>query len=142
MKNIYILIIVLFSALSLQAQKLESKLVPTLVKNALQKNYAKVKQVEWNKEDNLYEASFEIDEMDISLLIDSTGKILETEKEIELSELPKAISVDLKSNYPDKKLQEGSKIIDSSGHIFYEAEIKGKELLFDEKGNFIREIKD
>lgn len=36
------------------------------------------------------------------------------------------------------KITEAGKIADAKGTVFYEAEVHEKDLLFDEKGNFVK----
>jgi len=36
------------------------------------------------------------------------------------------------------KITEAGKVTDAKGRTQYEAEVKGKDMLFDEKGNFIK----
>jgi hypothetical protein len=36
------------------------------------------------------------------------------------------------------KITEAGKVTDAKGRTRYEAEVKGKDMLFDEKGNFIK----
>ena len=68
-------------------------------------------------------------------------KIVETEIEIKVSQLPKNALQYLKDNYKNQKVKEAAKIVTEKGTVIYEAEIKGKDLLFDENGNFITKDK-
>ena len=124
------------------AQKLQEKDVPAPVKTSFQKHYPNIKEVKWDKEGEKFEASFDLNKVDNSVLFDAQGNILETEVEIELSQLPKGILEYVKTNYIGQRVKEAAKITDSKGTVTYEAEIKGMDLLFDSNGKFIKEIKD
>lgn len=124
------------------AQKLQDKDVPTEVKTAFQKAYPNAKETKWDKEGDNYEASFDVNKVDNSVLFDAKGNMLESEIEIELSQLPPSITDYVKEHYSGQKIKEGAKITDSKGNVTYEAEIKGMDLLFDSNGKFIKEMKD
>jgi len=124
------------------AQKLHEKDVPAQVKASFQKHYPNIKEVKWDKEGKKFEASFDLNKKDHSVLFDAQGNILETEVEIELSQLPKGILEYVKTNYKGEKVNEAAKITDANGIIVYEVEIKGLDLLFDSNGKYIKETKD
>lgn len=124
------------------AQKIQEKDVPASVKASFQKQYPNIKEVKWDKEGEKFEASFDLNKIDNSVLFDAQGKILETEVEIELNHLPKGVLEYVKANYKGQNVKEAAKITDAKGIVTYEAEIKGMDLLFDNNGKFIKQIKD
>jgi DNA gyrase/topoisomerase IV subunit A len=138
MKKSAILLGAMFAVSFANAQKVSDKEVPTVVKNTLQKSYPNAKEIKWEKEKANYEAEFEVNETDYSLLIDVSGNILETE----IDELPAKAKEYVSKNYAGQKIKETAKITDSKGVVTYEAEIKGKDLIFDSNGNFIKEVKE
>lgn len=124
------------------AQKIQEKDVPASVKVSFQKNYPNIKAVKWDKEGEKFEASFDLNKVDNSVLFDAQGNLLETEVEIELNQLPKGVLEYVKANYKGQNVKEAAKITDAKGTVTYEAEIKGMDLLFDNSGKFIKQIKD
>lgn len=141
MKTISILLGALFAMTFAHAQEISNKEVPTVVTNTLQKNYPSAEKLRWEVEKGNYEAEFEVNETGYSLLIDISGNILETEMEIKVAELPVKAKDFVSKNYAGKKIKEATKITDSKGDVTYEAEVKGKDLIFDSDGNLNREIK-
>ena len=139
MKKSVILLAAMFGVSFANAQKVSDKEVPTAVKNILQKNYPNAKEIKWEKEKANYEAEFEVNETDYSLLIDGSGNILETEIEIKVDALPVKAKEYISKNYAGQKIKEAAKITDSKGVVTYEAEVKGKDLIFDGNGNYIKE---
>lgn len=123
------------------AQKLSDKEVPAAVTAAFQKNYPNAKEVKWEKEKDNYEAGFEWTKKDHSVLIDASGNILETEIEIGIEALPADAKTYVAKNYAGQKIKEAATITDSKGVVTYEVEIKGKDLIFDHSGKFIKEVK-
>lgn len=138
MKKSVILLAAMFSLTFANAQKVSDKEVPTAVKNTLQKSYPNAKEIKWEKEKANYEAGFENKETEYSVLIDVLGNILETEIEIKVNALPAMAKEYVSKNYAGQKIKEATKITDNKGVVTYEAEIKGKDLIFDSNGNFIK----
>jgi len=122
------------------AQKLKEKEVPTAVVSTFHKQFPQAKELKWEKENGNYEVEFDLNKTETSALFDGTGKLLETETEIQINQLPDGILSHVKANYKGQKIKEAAKITDSNGVVMYEAEIKGKDLIFDANGIFIKEL--
>ena len=131
---------ILFTFISF-SQKIADKNVPAVVKASFVKKYPSATSIKWDKEDANYEASFDFNKIDNSVLMDAKGNILETEVEINMKKLPEAVSAYMAKNYAGKKMTEAAQITDAKGTITYEVEVKGKDIIFDSNGNFIKEIK-
>lgn len=142
MKKSLILLALGASVSFASAQKLQNSEVPTSVKSAFQKLHPKATDVRWEKEKENYEASFDVNKVDNSVLFDAHGNLIETEVEIELSQLPRGILEYVKTHYADKTVKEAAKITNTKGDVTYEAEIKGMDLIFNSTGKFIKEIKE
>lgn len=125
-----------------KAEKSDNASIPTNVKEAFAKKYPTVKKVKWEKEDTTYEGSFVFNKVETSVVMDSKGSILETEKEMAVSKLSSKITAYVAKNYPKQKIKEAAEIVDSKNKKTFEAEVKGLDLLFDENGNFIKASKD
>jgi hypothetical protein len=123
------------------AQKKQKIEVPPEVKKAFATRFPDAKVEEWQKEGDCFEAEFELNDIEHSVLIDAKGDILEVEEEIKVKQLPSAISAYVAKNYPKQKIKEAAKITNAAGVVSYEAEIKSKDLLFDATGNFLKEDK-
>jgi hypothetical protein len=124
------------------SQKISESEVPAAVKGALKKQYPNATNIKWDKENNDYEASFDSNKTDTSILFDGTGKIVETEVEIEMSQLPKGVAEYVKTHYKGSTIKEAAMITDANGTVTYEAAIKGMDLIFDTAGKFLKEVKD
>mgnify|MGYP001601990137 CR=1 FL=1 len=75
-----------------------------------------------------------------TVLISPDGTILETEDEVELNTLPKAISEYVSKNFGGKKISEAYKITDAAGVVSYEAEVGKDEYMFDANGTFTKKV--
>lgn len=122
------------------AQKLDASKVPAAVKASFAKQYPSV-VVKWEKEDGKYEAGFKQNGSSMSALYEVNGTMTESEMDIKVSDLPASVLAYVKENYKGKKIKEGAKITKSDGTINFEAEVDGKDVIFDAKGNFLKEMK-
>lgn len=115
--------------------------IPAAVLAAFHKDYPNVKDVDWDQEDGNYEAGFEVNKNELSVLYNAQGQKLETETEIKVSQLPAAV---LKAVQTQKlgTVKEASKIEKANGKTEYEAEIKGKDYVFDASGKLLKTVKD
>lgn len=105
---------------------------PQVVLNAFQQKFPSATDVDWDKEKNgEWEAEFETNGIEQSASFSAEGKWLETETEIRASELPSPVQAALAG----KKIKEASRIQKSDGSTIFEAEVRGKDLLFDASGN-------
>ena len=129
--------IVLITTLHCTAQQ-----VPVAVKNAFNKSFPNTSVKKWDKEDGNYEANFSKDGKTMSATFDAKGNWVETETDIKISELPAAVSDYIKTNYKGAAIKEAAIINNPESKKIYEAEVKGKDLLFDENGKFLKEEKD
>lgn len=141
MKKLVVTIVVMLFATFSFAQKMQEKNVPSNIKSIFKKMYPTAKEVKWDKEGEKYEASFDLNKTDHSVLMDAQGNIIETEVEIELNQLPMGILDYVKTHYTGKQAKESAKITDAKGMVTYEVEIKGMDLIFDSNGKFIKELK-
>jgi len=137
-----------FTALSLTtttatAQKVKSAEVPTAVKNALLKKYPTASNVTWEKEKGNFEANWGgKSKEDNSVVFTPDGAFVEMVVAIPIADLPLGVVTYIKAHYPGTKITEAGKVTDAKGRITYEAEVKGKDLIFDHEGNFQRTEKD
>ncbi len=138
MKFLVLLIIMTAYFTQAQAQKVNAKDVPAPVTNAFNVSHPNQKDVDWSKDGKNYEAEFDVDKKDVSITYDVTGKLLDTEMEIEVSALPASVKSYMKTNYKDHEIKSASKTTDLNGVVTYEAHIQGLDVIFDANGNFIK----
>jgi Putative beta-lactamase-inhibitor-like, PepSY-like len=138
MKKLFVLFALALAVISCDEKKLKDKEVPTIVKEAFQKQFPSAKKAEWENEDGKFEVSFEQDDKEMSAVFTAAnGALEETEVEIKKEELPAQALAYISQNYKDEKIQETAKITKANGEINFEAEVKGRDLIFDSNGNFL-----
>ena len=114
--------------------------VPASVKQAFEKQYPGTK-AKWDNEDGKFEAGFKHNGHEMSVLYNSNGTVEETEMEIPVTQLPAAANSYI-TQHKLGKISEAAKITKANGEVNYEAEVKGKDVIFDAAGKFLKEIKD
>lgn len=117
------------------AQKNEA---PSAVVQSFKGHFPNAQKVKWEKEGNNFEAEFQSNKAQQSAVFDNAGTLLETETEIAVNELPKKTIGYVNANYQSEKIKEAAKIMDATGVITFEVEMKGKDLIFDRNGKFIK----
>jgi hypothetical protein len=121
------------------AQDIKPKDVPAAVKDALTKKYPNATKISWEKEKGNYEANWGGKSgEDTSVQFTPTGAFVEEVKAIPVSQLPTTVSTYVKANYNGAKIKEAGKVTDAAGNQFFEAEIKGKDWIFNENGKFLK----
>lgn len=143
MKKYVVIAAAVCMAIGAKAQKLKDTDVPDAVKDSFKKSHPAATVKKWEKEKENYEAEFMTGKTETSVLMDATGKLLETETEISVDQLPKAVNDYIAKNLPGKKIKEASKITDAKNTVTYEAEIAEADYIFDANGSFLKkEVED
>jgi len=114
------------------AQKISVDKVPAAVTSAFKEKFPTTTKTSWEIENtNEYEAGFKLNGEEVSANFDNTGKWLETETEIKVSDLPSAVLDALAKDYAGFKIEEASKIESVKYGNCFEAEVKKGEEAFD-----------
>jgi hypothetical protein len=122
------------------AQDLKSKDVPEAVKTAFAKKYPDAKKVSWEKEKGNYEANWGGKSgEDSSVTFSPSAIFVQIVVAIHVDQLPAGVAPYVNNHYKGAKIREAGKVTDAAGRQMYEAEIKGKDLIFDENGVFLKE---
>lgn len=138
MKKYLLVVSILFSVV-ISAQK---SAATAQAKAAFAKAYPKVTKVVWGNEDGNYEVTFEQNSKKMSVIYNPKGSLIESELEMNTTELPASVTAYMKEHYKGISLIGAAKITKADGSINYEAASKGKDVLFDTNGKFIKEVKD
>lgn len=133
MKKVIVWCCFLFAAIA--AVPAHAAKPPKAVTAAFQQKFPNIKDVDWSREKNgEWEASFDgPNGKDISANFTADGKWVETETEIPFNQLPAAVQTALQG----KKVKETARIERADGTVAYEAEVRGKDLLFDASGKML-----
>ena len=109
--------------------------VPQAVTASLRAAHPSAADIEWEREDDGYEASFSEGGADVSVVFASDGAVQETETEIAVADLPAAVRQALARDYAGRTVTEAARIVAADGAVTYEAELDGAtDVLFDASG--------
>ena len=124
---------------SLFAQRVPGDKVPQAIKAALAAKCPDAKVVTWEKEKGNFEANWGgKSKEDTSVLFTPDGGFVEMVVAMPVTSLPSAAISYVKEHYPTSKITEAGKITWSGGKSGWEAEVKGKDLVFDDQGKFVK----
>jgi|GEM_PF-1177163 len=142
MKLYLLSVFLLFLSLSVFSQDYkESELPPNVVSNFKDK-FTPQGKVSWNKNIDIYTASFKSDDQNVKASFANDGKWVDTRYEIGYKELPGAVVTYVTSNFRDAKIKESSMRDTPSESEHYYIILKKDGitdeaiLYFDLKGNF------
>jgi hypothetical protein len=132
-------IVLCLTVSSVFSQQIPAEKVPAVVKSALMAKCPDAKGVTWEKEKGNFEANWGgASKEDNSVLFAPDGSFVEMVVASPVASLPPAILAYVREHYSTSKITEAGKVSWAGGKTGYEAEVKGRDLVFDERGNFIR----
>lgn len=127
MKKLSVALFIMSAGCVSYAQEIAPQNVPSAVVTAFQQKFPQQVVKEWELKKGLYEAEFEISNMEHAVYIDSTGKIVKHKQEIAVSELPAAVTASIQKSFSAYKTEEAKKI-EAGSVITYKVELeKGEE---------------
>lgn len=113
--------------------------VPAAVKQSLARKYPNAAKVTWEKEKGNFEANWGGKSgEDTSVTFTPSGQFVEEVDTIPVNQLPAPVFEYIKINYKGTKVKEAGRVTDAAGKKMFEAEVKRKDLLFDENGKFLK----
>jgi hypothetical protein len=127
---------------SVNAQKMDAAKVPAVVKASFAKQFPSATDVKWEKEGKTYEVAIKNNGQTMTVSLDAKGTLVETEVGIKSNELPSAVLKYISNNFKGKTILSVDKITTGS-KVTYEVVVqKGKALIFDANGKFLKKEKD
>ena len=121
------------------AQDVKTSEVPGVVKSSLMKKFPEATKVSWEKEKGNFEANWGGKSgEDNAAQFTPAGVFVEIERVIPLNDLPASVKTYVKEHENGATIKEAARITNAIGKITYEAEVKGRDLIFDESGKFIK----
>ncbi|MAS91957.1 MAG: hypothetical protein CMO55_02075 [Verrucomicrobiales bacterium] len=105
--------------------KATASAVPKEAEESFEKQYPDAKDVDWEVDRNGYwEAGFKIDDTKFRADFEDNGKWIETETNIEFSELPDKVQKAIRKDYPDDEITEIEKVDNALRGTFFDVEFK------------------
>lgn len=136
MKHITILAAMLLYTGLLFGQDISAADVPSVVRNSFNKAFPKSYHIEWEQKGEGYNAEFDIDWRDHEVWISNTGAVLKHKKELKSSELPAAVTAQIKQNYGIYRIDDVDQY-EVNKRFYYKVELKKhdveRKVIFDRK---------
>lgn len=131
MKRLLMTVFAITMFISLQAQKITDNKVPAVVTKAFKAKFPTATKAKWELEDSKdYEVNFKINKAEHSAVFDASGIWMETETEIDVSQLPSAVSQAISKQFSGYKIKEPEMVEKKDKGKYYEVELtKGKETI-------------
>lgn len=101
------------------------------------KMYPQVKNPKWEREGGNFEGNWKAHGMDHSADFTPQGAFAGSETDIPVAKLPAKVKAYVAHHY-HARITEASVNKDAQGNLQYEADLKGKSVLFDSNGNFLK----
>lgn len=145
MNTLKIFTLLFIGSFAVNAQDLQKNQVPNEVMSAFEKTYSNVNDVEWEKQGEGFGVEFEQNRMDNEVWYAASGKVLKTEKELKVSEVPAAIKKTVKTDYSGFKIEDAEVQTENNTTTYFvelEDGEKEKTVSFDKTGKVLEEWND
>lgn len=138
MKKIILLLAIMGMVAASYAQTLSSNDVPAKVSKSFERSHHKISPVDWSKVGDDYQASYMVDDKNMSVTYNAAGKLKKTEKEISISQLPATVLKYVNDNFPGEVVKKKVLITNASGKSSYGLQVKQQDLAFNSEGKLIQ----
>lgn len=145
MKKVFLLISAcsLFG-LTVFSQEITYDKVPFAIRQAFQKKFPVAKAVRYEKENLIFKIGFLEGGKQCFATYDAAGKLLETEKAVNISSLPKEVKASASKNFKDYAIVEAVKREAFDKGVCYEMDLMkdqaGYQVRFSEKGEILLKV--
>lgn len=148
MKKLFLIFgTIIASASTLHAQDISQSQVPSVVVNEFNKEFPKATDLEWEMDGSLYNVEFEVGwNIEHEVWYNAEGKMLKHKEEISISELPKAVSNRIQTDFSGYSIDDLERITDN-GKIVYKMELKSLmqtdwDIVINSEGKVLSKIAD
>ncbi len=143
MKKLLILMVAVMMSSLTFAQRVQEQDVPVIVRTTIKEKFPQTnaQNTTWEKDKEHYRAVYRDRDNDQYVKIRSNGRIMEIKEKVNEDVLPANMRNYVENNYSGHRIKEVHKTTDENGNVTYHTEVKGKNLIFDRNGNYLREEK-
>lgn len=117
--------------------------IPSVALNKFRSNQPDAKDVSWKKVGEDYEVDFEVGEVEMKLLISTTGDILRQKRDIDVIDLPPRVMQYLDREFGKENIEDPQSLT-AGGLKYYQVEIDrlffDKEIVIDNNGNLLESV--
>lgn len=121
----YMFVVALLICSTIMGQDISQSQVPSVVVNTFISKFPKTTGLEWERKGELYEAEFDVKNIDHKALLDLSGKLIMFKHDIRPSDLPKIVRNTIRNQYKGYRIDDVEKV-DNDGIIFYQVDLDGQ----------------
>lgn len=122
---------------------LQNSDIPSVVLNEFAEQFPNATGVEWEKNQNLYQAEFHIESVEHEAIVNPEGSVLRYKFDLAYEELPEVVQTSITFNFDNAKVDEVEVLQileDTYYQVEFDEEPNGKYVIFNETGEIISEI--
>lgn len=137
-------LVLLILCISLFSCKDDASNIPAAIKADFEKKFSGAMDVEWEIEEDGYEAEFEKDGVEMSANYDLNNAWTETEATINEKDLPAALKAGIQRSYPEYRIEKAESIrtpLMSGYEIHLENDNEEVEVVVNKRGDIVK-VKD
>lgn len=142
-KKILLILAVAIGLAACEDDDLQNSDIPSVVLNGFSEKFPNATGVEWEKDQNLYEAEFHIDSIEHDAIVNPEGSVLKYKYDLPYEELPEVVQTSITSNFDNAKVDE-VEVLQISGDTYYQVEFDGdgneNHVIFNEEGEVASDI--
>lgn len=116
--------------------------MPSVVLNGFKEKFPNGSRVEWEKKADLYEAEFEIQNVEYEAILNAEGTLFRFKHEISFNDLPEAVQTAITTDFDKAKIDD-VELLQVKENRFYqiefEKEFKDRKTIFEESGRIFTE---
>lgn len=121
----FMLVAAVFIYSAVLSQDIPASQVPSVIVNTLNAKFPKTTGLEWEKKGDLYEAEFDVNNVDHKALLDASGKLVMFKRDIRPADLPKIVRNTIRNQYKGYRIDDAEKL-EKNGVIFYQVDLDGQ----------------
>ena len=142
-KSIFLILAIAMGFTACEDDDMRNSEIPSVVLNGFTEQFPDAKDVEWEKKADIYEAEFDIDNVDHEAILNTEGSLLKYKYDIVYEELPEAIKTTITTDYDKTKVDE-VELLKISENTYYQVEFDEEptdtKIIFEETGAVNTEV--
>lgn len=142
-KSIFLILAIAMGFTACEDDDMRNSDIPSVVLNGFTEQFLDAKGVEWEKKADIYEAEFDIYNVDHEAILNTEGSLLKYKYDIVYEELPEAIKTTITTDY-DKTKVDKVELLKISENTYYQVEFDEEptdtKIIFEETGAVNTEV--
>lgn len=142
-KSIFLILAIAMGFTACEDDDMRNSDIPSVVLNGFTEQFLDAKGVEWEKKADIYEAEFDIYNVDHEAILNTEGSLLKYKYDIVYEELPEAIKTTITTDYDKTKVDE-VELLKISENTYYQVEFDEEptdtKIIFEETGAVNTEV--